>query len=137
MYIFSVVRDEKHLVIRSSRNKISPESLNIVKVSKMKSPSFANMSARLQSFNSWPKSLSQKPTLLAAAGFYYTGTGDRVCCFCCGLGLTDWKDEDDPWREHVAWGTSCNFTLMVKGKQFIQTILQQTNSTYVQIMKLF
>ena len=90
MYIFSVVRDEKHLVIRSPRNKISPESLNIVKVSKMKFPSFANMSARLQSFNSWPKSLSQKPTLLAKAGFYYTGTGDRVCCFCCGLG--PWTD---------------------------------------------
>ena len=107
-------------MIRSSRNKISAETLSIVKVSKVKSMSFATISARLKSFKSWPKSLPQKPKSLAEAGFYYTGVGDRVCCFYCGLGLKDWQENDTPWKEHVVWNTECNFTLMVKGTQFVQ-----------------
>jgi baculoviral IAP repeat-containing protein 7/8 len=118
--LFPVIRDKNHLVIRSPRNKISPETLSIVKVSKVKSMAYATFSARLKSFKNWPKSLAQKPTILAEAGFYYTGVGDRVCCFYCGLGLKDWQEKDDPWKEHVVWNTTCNFTLMVKGNQIVQ-----------------
>jgi baculoviral IAP repeat-containing protein 7/8 len=97
-----------------------------MEVSKVKSPAFVTLSARLQSFKSWPKSLAQKPLLLAEAGFHYTGIGDRVCCFYCGVGLKDWQEKDNPWKEHVAWSTACNFTLMVKGNQFVQKMQSNT-----------
>lgn len=97
---------------------------------------------RIQSYQSWPPSLSQKPQELAEAGFFYIGkgkclinswfflnvsplaihlgTGDHVQCFFCDLGLKSWEPSDDPWREHARWSPACAFLLLKMGSQFVE-----------------
>ena len=58
------------------------------------------MAARLATFWSWPSSSRVDVTMLAAAGFVYTGLQDKVqCCWCQGS-LASWEDGDHPWSEH-------------------------------------
>ncbi|KAF4521607.1 hypothetical protein B566_EDAN001329 [Ephemera danica] len=64
---------------------------------------------RLLSFKQWPIALRQTPEDLASVGFFYTGTGDRVICFECNLGLKDWLEDDIPIEEHRRWGANCSF----------------------------
>jgi len=121
--MFLVVQDNKHLLITPSSNKITTETLGFVKASTLaKSRSFANIGTRLQSFKSWPKSMAQTPLELAEAGFFYTGTGDRVCCFYCGLRPTNWKKQDSPWKVHRVYSPTCTFMLiMLKEKKNVQS----------------
>ncbi|KAM9330965.1 baculoviral IAP repeat-containing protein 1a-like [Gastrophryne carolinensis] len=58
---------------------------------------------RLQSFSCWPFYALVKPSALAHAGFFFTGTRDTVQCFSCGGCLMDWEENDDPWKEHAKW----------------------------------
>ncbi|KAM7000222.1 E3 ubiquitin-protein ligase XIAP [Tautogolabrus adspersus] len=62
---------------------------------------------------------------LARAGFYSTGTGDNVLCFCCGGGLKGWQPEEDPWVEHAKHYPGCSFLLAEKGQEFINSIQLQ------------
>ncbi|XP_050413935.1 baculoviral IAP repeat-containing protein 3 [Patella vulgata] len=59
---------------------------------------------------------------LAKAGFYYTGPGDMVRCFFCGIELTDWERYDIPVGEHYRWSPRCLFlqTLLLK----ISTVIE-------------
>ncbi|XP_046555951.1 putative inhibitor of apoptosis isoform X3 [Haliotis rubra] len=64
---------------------------------------------RLDSFTLWPARATQTPAVLAKAGFYYTGVGDRVeCPFCYGI-LKKWHTDDDPLIEHVKHFPYCKF----------------------------
>ncbi|KAH8343117.1 hypothetical protein KR059_005281 [Drosophila kikkawai] len=85
-------------------------------------PEFAVESARLRTFEAWPRNLKQKPHQLAEAGFFYTGVGDRVRCFSCGGGLKDWDDNDEPWEEHARWLSQCRFVKLMKGQVYIDTM---------------
>ena len=38
-------------------------------------PDYSSYESRLESFEDWPKAMSQRPPQLAAAGFYYKGKG--------------------------------------------------------------
>ncbi|XP_077589686.1 E3 ubiquitin-protein ligase XIAP [Stigmatopora nigra] len=62
---------------------------------------------------------------LARAGFYSTGTGDRVMCFRCGGGLKGWHPDEDPWEEHAKSYPGCSFLLEEKGEEFISGIQLQ------------
>ncbi|CAK6967739.1 E3 ubiquitin-protein ligase XIAP [Scomber scombrus] len=62
---------------------------------------------------------------LARAGFYSTGTGDRVLCFCCGGGVKSWQPEEDPWEEHAKHYPGCRFLLAEKGQEFVNSIQLQ------------
>ncbi|XP_069027497.1 E3 ubiquitin-protein ligase XIAP [Embiotoca jacksoni] len=62
---------------------------------------------------------------LVRAGFYSTGTGDRVLCFCCGGGLKGWQPEEDPWEEHAKHYPGCSFLLAEKGQEFVNSIQLQ------------
>ncbi|XP_034546311.1 E3 ubiquitin-protein ligase XIAP [Notolabrus celidotus] len=62
---------------------------------------------------------------LARAGFYSTGTGDKVLCFCCGGGLKGWQTEEDPWEEHAKHYPGCSFLLAEKGQEFVNNIQLQ------------
>ena len=57
-------------------------------------------SERLNTFNSWPVGIKQRPDELAAAGFYYTGCGDELFCFSCGSKMCQLEPDADPWVEH-------------------------------------
>ena len=78
--------------------------------------------ARLRSFDDWPKKLNQKPDDMSDAGFYYTQKDDRVICFCCGLGLHSWDENDDPWEQHALHQVNCEYLLTMKGTDYIESI---------------
>ncbi|XP_069680761.1 baculoviral IAP repeat-containing protein 7-B isoform X2 [Periplaneta americana] len=85
-------------------------------------PTYNTKEARLKSYESWPRSLKQKPEILSDAGFYYTGKGDQTVCFHCGGGLKDWEETDDPWVEHAAWFPKCIHLVLIKGREFIEKV---------------
>lgn len=63
---------------------------------------------RLKSYVKWSVHF-MKPEQLAKAGFYYTGSGDRVkCIFCSGM-LQGWEKCDIPLEEHVKHFPHCGF----------------------------
>ncbi|XP_040469965.1 E3 ubiquitin-protein ligase XIAP isoform X1 [Falco naumanni] len=66
---------------------------------------------RLKSFDSWPLDAQLTPKELANAGFYYTGVGDQVACFCCGGKLKKWEPSDRAWSEHKRHFPNCFFVL--------------------------
>lgn len=61
---------------------------------------FRDEAVRLNSFSGWPQGAPVRPEELAATGFFYTGTGDRVQCAFCGGVLSGWERGDDPITEH-------------------------------------
>ena len=65
--------------------------------------------SRLNSFSYWPQYFQPKPRALALAGFFYTGIGDHVQCFSCGIQLKNWKPTDDPWEEHGNYLSHCYY----------------------------
>lgn len=78
---------------------------------------------RFDSFEDWPISMKQPKKAMAQAGFYYTGKGDKVICFSCGLGIHKWKDEDDAWIEHAKWNPKCDFVRQEKGDEFVREVV--------------
>lgn len=91
-------------------------------------PSYNTYEARLWSYESWPRSLKQKPDKLSKAGFYYTGKGDQTVCFHCGGGLRDWEETDDPWVEHAVWFPKCMHVVLIKGQKFVEECRQLKES---------
>jgi len=63
-----------------------------------------NVFSREQTFLcNWPNHMRAPYQDLAAAGFFYLGTFDRVQCFYCGGTLHNWHYRDEPWYEHAKW----------------------------------
>lgn len=102
-------------VLQGSLN-ISPQRPTL---NKPDHPEFAVEAKRLESYADWPKTMRQKPQELSDAGFFYTGKGDKVCCFSCGGGLKDWEEKDDPWEQHGMWYGKCEYLKLLKGQDFI------------------
>ncbi|XP_022180994.1 death-associated inhibitor of apoptosis 1-like [Myzus persicae] len=71
--------------------------------------------SRLKSYNSFPSTSCQNKYTLSESGFRYTGVGDIVECFFCGLVLQKWTNDDIPWVEHAKWNPKCIFVLLCKG----------------------
>ncbi|CAB3360237.1 Hypothetical predicted protein [Cloeon dipterum] len=98
----------------TSSTNTTVRNLNLMLWSTSKHPNFASLLKRTETFkNYWPLSMAQTGHELARAGFYYTGSGDMVICFHCGIGLKDWDREDDPFKQHVKWSSACQFLLMI------------------------
>ncbi|XP_059481873.1 baculoviral IAP repeat-containing protein 3-like isoform X1 [Neocloeon triangulifer] len=102
---------------------ITPSDLSIQQWNPPRHPERSLILKRMESFKNWPKGLSQTPDVLAKAGFFYTGCGDRVICFQCSLGLKDWAQDDEPFTEHAKWNQGCQYLIMQKGSDFIQQML--------------
>ncbi|XP_053312472.1 baculoviral IAP repeat-containing protein 2 [Spea bombifrons] len=64
---------------------------------------------RISTFATFPGNVPVSERSLAKAGFYYTGTGDKVKCFKCPLMLDNWKRGDDPVEKHKRLYPSCSF----------------------------
>ncbi|XP_078531418.1 baculoviral IAP repeat-containing protein 1-like [Lissotriton helveticus] len=64
---------------------------------------------RLESFKTWPEEAHADAAALSKAGFFYTGMTDTVQCFSCGLTVSMFEPEDDPWTEHVKYNSSCMY----------------------------
>lgn len=105
------------------------ESHNIIngiastqKISRPEYPDMAVESKRIESYTDWPITIKQRPQQLSDAGFFYTGTGDRVTCFSCGGGLKDWEENDDPWEHHAMWFGRCEYLKLMKDAEFIEAM---------------
>jgi hypothetical protein len=84
--------------------------------------SFKNSDDRLRTYGSWPMISFPRPCDLAEAGFYFTGTEDKVVCFTCGYGIRNWTARDDPWKRHAQWSPACDFIIQNRGKPFIKRV---------------
>ncbi|XP_010608250.1 E3 ubiquitin-protein ligase XIAP isoform X1 [Fukomys damarensis] len=85
-----------------------------------RNPAMAEYEARIITFGTWTYSINKEQ--LARAGFYALGEGDKVECFHCGGGLTDWKPSEDPWEQHAKWYPGCKYLLEEKGQEYINSI---------------
>lgn len=82
--------------------------------------SMGSFETRLASFSGVQHPIDHER--LARAGFYSTGTGDRVMCFCCSGDLMGWQEEEDPWEEHAFHYPGCRFLIEEKGQEFVNNI---------------
>ncbi|APO13965.1 IAP [Plodia interpunctella granulovirus] len=83
---------------------------------------YATVASRIKSYELWPMSMPQSPQVMADAGFYYTGRGDKVICYHCGGGAFKWMHNDDPWEQHALWFPTCTYVKKMKGKKFIESV---------------
>ncbi|XP_052241575.1 uncharacterized protein LOC127851748 isoform X2 [Dreissena polymorpha] len=74
-------------------------------------PNYENAISRRETYRGWQ--LAQpNPDTLCSAGFFFTGQNyDLVRCFCCGIGLKDFTDTDNPMLEHVKHTANCPFMI--------------------------
>lgn len=95
-------------------------------------PEFRLFSSRLNSFETWPVGIKQKPKELAEAGFFYNGQSDYTTCFSCGTTAGKWETDDNPWVEHkkLANGKLCNYLKMNQEK------VKTNEKRYEDLMKL-
>ncbi|CAL4065035.1 unnamed protein product, partial [Meganyctiphanes norvegica] len=106
-------------------NEINLEDMGLPQYSGPKRKDFLTKDSRLESFNKWPERVTQKPVDLAESGFFYCGLSDHVRCFHCGNGLRNWEAEDCPWKEHARWYPDCNYILLKKGQEFVDTVRRE------------
>ena len=71
---------------------------------------------RCNSFITWPRQIAQKPSEMVTSGFYYTGHGDVVQCFYCGMSLKHWECTDVVDDEHQKYAPECKYITMVRHK---------------------
>ena len=76
----------------------------------------AKSTDRAATFITWPKQMIQKPEEMVSSGFYYTGCGDVVQCFYCGISLKHWCRTDSVHVEQSKHSPSCKFILMTHQK---------------------
>lgn len=85
-------------------------------------PKFVDQTDRLKSFSRWPKRLKKSPELLSHVGFFYSGCGEQVTCFSCGVLWTtneSYPKGADTWEAHaILSNTKCTYVTMAKGSEF-------------------
>ena len=82
------------------------------KVTAYSKPALMLCEDRLQTYEHWSKQIKPEKWSLAKAGFFYTGTADKVTCFACGVNIMSWEEKDDPREEHEKWSPSCIYLKM-------------------------
>jgi baculoviral IAP repeat-containing protein 7/8 len=90
-----------------------------------------SVQSRVASFTNWPTGNRQTPKDLAAAGFYYYGSGDKCVCFYCGIGIHKWLPEDNPWFEHALHSGKCTFLHLNKSQLKLEFVQQHDTKSRV------
>jgi len=72
-----------------------------LRTSKSTYPEYSTYQDRLNTFEGWPVLQTPTKELTAEAGFFRKYKNDHVLCFHCGIGLSNWKDVEDPWMKHA------------------------------------
>lgn len=88
-------------------------------------PAYSQYETRMESFKEWPSTMSQQPSDLAKAGFYYFGIKDMVKCFFCNGGLKNWDYNDDPFQDHVRWFPKCQYIRQLMGPEYIEMVREK------------
>lgn len=105
-----------------SQNENHSGILEPITLKHTKYPQHSIEADRVKTFVEWPKCKKQTPAIMADAGFFYSGQGDRVVCFSCGGKLRDWDDEYVPWEHHALWFPKCDYVRLVKGQEYIDSV---------------
>ena len=100
-------------------------------------PEYEPLVCRLYSFKYWPRGLQQTPSSLADAGFFYTGFGDKTCCFQCGVEIEFWKVNDSPWKEHALESPDCRHVRISKGRCFVREVLNELGGGVPRLVKKY
>lgn len=92
---------------------------------------FVSKESRLKSFEHFKGNISQDLSVLSECGLVYIGDGknDQMACFCCGNGLKNWEDDDDPWIEHSRFFPDCAYIRLYKGNDFVESTGNRLNAT--------
>lgn len=88
----------------------------------IKYPEYRYEINRVHSFKEWPQALTPTKNDFNDTGLFYTGNGDKVICFSCGLGLKDWEAGDSPLTEHARWTSGCRYLDHIKGEKFVENV---------------
>lgn len=76
-------------------------------VSRIRFPKYKVLDDRVASFSNENWARYNKTAVpiseFAKYGFFYTGNGDSLQCFCCGVGIMKWEPDDNPAVEHIKW----------------------------------
>ncbi|XP_065341914.1 baculoviral IAP repeat-containing protein 7-B-like [Cloeon dipterum] len=116
-------------LVKSNHFIVTPQDLNIHDLDAPLNPKFLTLHSRIDSYKEfWPKSKKLTPRLMAEAGYFHSGKGDRAICFHCNLGLKDWDLNDDPFIQHCKWNSSCQYLLMRKGQDFVEKVLRSAKN---------
>lgn len=95
---------------------------------------------RLGTFQGWPdvmtvsdvrKIVKPSALILAKAGFSYTGTGDEVLCFSCGLHVDSWEKHHDPLVVHATRSPHCQ--LVMEAEPANQPVFVPPEKEYIKI----
>lgn len=71
---------------------------------------------------SCPNNLKKKN--FAKAGFHYTNDGDTVMCGICRVRIRDWRDFDNPIKQHEKFSPHCLYVKFMKDK-YVKEALKQ------------
>ncbi|KAK6169242.1 hypothetical protein SNE40_020327 [Patella caerulea] len=118
--IGNVSRKLEVLVRSKLLNKSNQPSVSCVTTYPALHPQFMSEEERISSFKYWPKQYKPTKCQLAEAGFFHTGVGTKVVCFCCGVAVIDWEPIADPWQQHSLISPRCGFIKYTKRPEFIQ-----------------
>ncbi|ABC61229.1 IAP-5 [Choristoneura occidentalis granulovirus] len=69
---------------------------------------------RINSFINFPKIIKPLIKQLCDAGFYYTNTGDAVCCYACNVIAKDFDLNSDVWKIHKNLNYKCPLMILQK-----------------------
>ncbi len=70
-------------------------------------PHWANKKDRLATYDTWSPSMCFSKETMASKGWAYTGFGDRVICWACGVVLFMFDPSDDVDEEHRKYSPMC------------------------------
>ncbi|XP_069103933.1 E3 ubiquitin-protein ligase XIAP-like isoform X2 [Argopecten irradians] len=106
----------------SALSKIPPQTMIVAPVSQLNDyfesmtqphSSYINVSLnveilRLESFQTFPRSVPVSTIRLAENGFFYTGDSDEVECFHCHARYSGWRKGDNPFDVHKKISPNCD-----------------------------
>lgn len=102
----------------------------------IKYPEYRYEINRVHSFKEWPQALSPTRDDFNDTGLFYTGNGDKVICFSCGLGLKDWETGDIPLTEHARWTSGCLYLDHIKGERFVKDVQKSFEEPEISEIKI-
>ncbi|XP_076824917.1 inhibitor of apoptosis protein-like isoform X2 [Clavelina lepadiformis] len=89
-------------------------------------PGMVYLSQRISTFRApWPSDSLSPLNEVASAGFYYLGDGDNVCCWYCGIEVSNWATRNHAWKEHAKLHPSCQYLLRNRGVEFVESVLTE------------
>lgn len=88
-------------------------------------PKYITKKARLETYDTWPRSMAQSPNEMSNAGFYYLKNGDKCRCYSCHGILSSILPNDDPYELHSLFYPNCTHMRLIKGEEFRQEMIEK------------